>query len=102
MKEVGVNSVYTYGWKLLEELSREIGNDKMADYCLKEYRHFVKGLVSLYDEEKGRYISRYLNGAQYDRAVKNTVQVLFPIMVPDIPQSHRDGIISMLKDVPPS
>ena len=26
MKEVGVNAVYSYGWKTLAQLSRELGN----------------------------------------------------------------------------
>ena len=66
---------------------------------MKQYEHFVKGLTSLYDESKGRYVSRFLNGSKFDIAHKNTVQVLFPIMVPDIPQAHKDGIISMLSSV---
>jgi len=49
MKEVGVNAIYTYGWKILADLSHELGNDKMRDYCNKQYSHFVKGLMSLYD-----------------------------------------------------
>ena len=99
IKEVGVNAIYTYGWKVLADLSGELGNDKMKDYCMKQYEHFVKGLISLYDESKGRYVSRFLNGSKFDIAHKNTVQVLFPIMVPDIPQTHKDGIISMLSSV---
>lgn len=63
MKEVGVNAVYTYGWKILADLSRELGNDNMASYCDKEYRHFLKGLSSLYDTEKQRYVSHYLDGS---------------------------------------
>jgi hypothetical protein len=99
VKEVGVNAIYTYGWKVLADLSGEIGNQKMKDYCMKQYDHFVKGLMTLYDEQEGRYISRFLNGSKFDKARKNTVQVLFPIMVPDIPQAHKDGIISMLSSV---
>jgi hypothetical protein len=49
VKEVGVNAVYTYGWKILADLSHELGNDQMMEYCMKEYRHFVAGLISLYD-----------------------------------------------------
>lgn len=71
----------------------------MRDYCLKEYRHFVAGLITLFDEKENRYISRFLNGSSFDKARKNTVQVLFPILVPDIPQAHKDGIISMLQSV---
>jgi hypothetical protein len=71
----------------------------MSDYCWLEYRRFVKGLTSLYDESKGRYVSRFLNGSKFDIAHKNTVQTLFPILVPDIPQKHKDGIIEMLKSV---
>jgi hypothetical protein len=71
----------------------------MKDYCMKQYEHFVKGLMTLYDEQEGRYISWFLNGSKFDKARKNTVQVLFPIMVPDIPQAHKDGIISMLSSV---
>jgi hypothetical protein len=72
----------------------------MADYCWKEYQNFLKGLVSLWDEEKGRYVSHYLDGSTYKKTQKNTVQSLFPILVPGIPQKHKDSIISMLKDVP--
>lgn len=40
-----------------------------------------------------------MNGSKFDIAKKNTVQVLFPIMVPDIPQKHKDSILDMLKSV---
>ena len=59
----------------------------------------MKGLISLYDEEKERYVSHYLDGAEYKKTKKNTVQSLFPLIVPDIPQKHRDGILAMLRDV---
>jgi hypothetical protein len=42
--------VYTYGWKILADFSRELGMNDTADYCMKEYKHFVKGLTSLYDD----------------------------------------------------
>lgn len=83
---MGVNAVYTYGWKILADLSLEFGNQNMAEYCMKEYRHFLKGLVSLYDSSKKRYVSHYLDGDVYKPTQKNTVQALFPIIVPDIPQ----------------
>lgn len=71
----------------------------MADYCQKEYNHFVKGLISLYDEQLGRYVSHYLDGDQYKPTKKNTVQALFPILIPEIPQKHKEGILQMLKSV---
>lgn len=80
-------------------MSEELGNNDMAEYCWKEYRNFVKGLTSLWDEQKGRYVSYYLDGSTYKKTSKNTVQSLFPILVPDIPQKHKDSIISMLTDV---
>jgi hypothetical protein len=96
---VGVNSVYTYGWKILADLSLESGNERMAEYCLKEYRHFLKGLTSLYDPSKKRYVSHYLDGDVYRPTQKNTVQAMFPIIVPDIPQEHKDSILEMLGSV---
>ncbi len=99
IKEVGVNAIYTYGWKILADLSKELGNQKMAEYCLKHYSHFLKGLTSLYDEEKGRYVSHYLDADEYKPTNKNTVQALFPLIVPDIPQKHKDGIIALLTSV---
>ena len=60
---------------------------------MKEYNHFLKGLTSLYDEQKGRYVSHYLDGSEYKPTKKNTVQALFPILVPDIPQKHKDSIV---------
>jgi len=38
-----------------------------------------------------------LDGDEYKPTKKNTVQALFPIIVPDIPQKHKDSIIEMLK-----
>ena len=96
---MGVNAVYTYGWKILADLSKEMGNDNMAEYCMKEYRHFLKGLTSLYDSSKGHYVSHYLDGDEYKPTRKNTVQVLFPLLVPDIPQEHKDSILAMLQSV---
>ena len=64
----------------------------MAAKCSKNYNHFLKGLLSLYDEEKGRYVSKYLDADEYKTAHKNTVQTLFPLIVPDIPQKHKDNI----------
>ncbi len=76
-----------------------MGNDNMAEYCMKEYRHFLKGLTSLYDSSKGHYVSHYLDGDEYKPTRKNTVQVLFPLLVPDIPQQHKDSILAMLQSV---
>ena len=64
-----------------------------------QYNHFFKGLVSLYDPTLKRYTSEYLDGSVYKRTKANTVQALFPILLTDIPQEHKDSIISMLKDV---
>ena len=71
----------------------------MAEYCLKQYSHFLKGLTSLYDEEKARYVSHYLDADEFKPTKKNTVQALFPLIVPDIPQKHKDSIIAMLTSV---
>lgn len=49
IKEVGVNAVYTYGWKILADLSREWGNQRLFQHCTKQYLHFLQGLLTLYD-----------------------------------------------------
>lgn len=77
----------------MADLSKELGNQEMAEKCTLQYKHFLKGLISLYDEEKGRYFSKYLDADEYKPTKKNTVQVLFPLIVPDIPQRHKDNII---------
>ena len=61
-KEVGVNAIYTYGWKILADLSLAKGDSGLYEHCQKQYKHFLKGLISLYDEEKQRYVSHYLDG----------------------------------------
>ena len=66
---------------------------------MKEYNHFLKGLLSLYDTEHQRYMSRYLDGSEYKQCKKNTVQSLFPIIVPDIPEDHKKSILALLQDV---
>ena len=99
IKEVGVNAIYTYGWYVLAQLSWRLKNKQLEKYCIENYRHFLKGLNTLYDMKKGRYVSKYLDGSQYKTAHKNTVQALFPLIVPDIPDKHRESIITMLKDV---
>ena len=81
VKEVGVNSVYTEGWKIYERLSLELGNNAMADYCRKQYQHFLKGLLSLYDPQLKRYTSEYLYKDEFKRTRANTVQALFPLLV---------------------
>ena len=83
----------------MADLSKELGMTETAEYCMKEYNHFVKGLTSLYDQQKGRYVSHYLDGDTFKPTKKNTVQALFPIIVPGIPQEHKDSILNMLKDV---
>ena len=56
---------------------------------MRNYRHFLKGLNSLYDMGKKRYVSKYLDGSEYKTAEKNTVQSLFPLIVPDIPEKAK-------------
>ena len=99
VKEVGVNAVYTAGWKVHKELALEIGNFKLADYCDKQYNHFLKGLLSFYDPEIKRYTSEYLDVDRFRRTRANTVQGLFPILITDLPQDHKYSILSMLRDV---
>jgi hypothetical protein len=84
VKEVGVNSVYTAGWKIAKTLSLEIGNFKLADYCEKQYQHFLKGLLSFWDPTTKKFTSEYLDGDVYKRTHANTVQGLFPILVTDL------------------
>jgi hypothetical protein len=33
MRDVGVNAIYTHGWKIYARLSRELNNEKLAEYC---------------------------------------------------------------------
>lgn len=95
-----MNAVYTAGWKILADLSFELGNTKMQEYCLKQYHHFTAGLITLFDEKAGHYVSHYLTKDKFMPARANSVQSLFPILVPEIPQSHKDIILSQLIDVP--
>lgn len=43
-------------------------------------------------------MSRYLDGKEFKQCKKNTVQSLFPIIVPDIPEEHKQQIYAFLKD----
>ena len=76
-----------------------MGNFKLADYCDKQYNHFLKGLLSLYDPATKRYNSQYLDVDEFIKSKANTVQGLFPIMITDLPQEQKDSILSMLRDV---
>ena len=44
-------------------------------------------------------MSHYLDGEEYKQCQKNTVQSLFPLIVPDIPEEHKNSILALLKDV---
>lgn len=83
VKEVGVNSVYAYSWKILADLAAEY-NEPLSYYCNEQYKYFVKGVLKLYDSEKHKFVSKYLSGKEFKSARADTVQSLFPILL-DIP-----------------
>lgn len=70
-----------------------MGNLKLADYCDIQYNHFLKGLLSLYDQKNKMFTSEYLDGDAYKRTRANTVQGLFPILITDLPQEHKNSIL---------
>lgn len=65
---------------------------------MKQYLHFVAGVESLFDEEKGRYVSKYRSGKEFKTARADTVQSLFPILLPEIKPSHKKAILDALTD----
>jgi len=54
----------------------------MADYCLKQYQHFFKGVMKLFDAEKQRFVSHYMLKDKFLPTRADTVQSLFPILFP--------------------
>ena len=65
---------------------------------MKQYRHFLSGVEALFDEEKGYYVSKYLDRDMYTKTRAFTVQSLFPILLPEIDTKHKNQIIAALKD----
>ena len=97
VKEVGVNAVYAYSWKILSELAAEY-NEPLSYYCDQQYQYFSKGVMKLYDSDKRKFVSKYLDGKAFKSARADTVQSLFPILL-DLPSDLKTEILAALQDV---
>jgi glycogen debranching enzyme len=97
VQDIAVNCVYASGWGVLGDLAATF-DPSLATRCHKNAAHVESSIMdTLYDENTGHFVTGYKNGKneQCFHPAK-TIQMLFPLLLPDLPVSHRRSIISYL------
>jgi hypothetical protein len=100
MKDIAVNCVYAAGWRILGQLSLELGDTTIAEECQKQYQLTEKAIITkMWNKEQGHYNSLYIDNDGIEKSsIANTVQNLFPLLLSDLPEDHLTVILSHLKD----
>lgn len=95
VKDVGVNSVYAAGWRVLGELATALGNDTLTDYCTAMQARTEAAIIQLlWSAELGQFVSLYRarDGSQQVASVE-AVQTLFPLLLSSLPVALADSIV---------
>jgi len=97
VRDVGINSVYAAGWRVLSELAEIIGDTTTATKCKNMQMTVETAIIQeLWDPNLGRFINQYRDPATGN--VLNTevevVQTLFPILLETLPNNLMDQIVN--------
>ena len=96
VKDVGLNSVYASGWKVLADLARDIDDTETANYCDSQYKISRDAIISkMFVKEQDRFQTLYIDSDGVEKAsIANTVQNLFPLLLHDLPTDNVKKIVS--------
>lgn len=97
VQDIAVNCVYASGWGILGDLATTF-DGYLATKCRAHQAHAERGILdNLFDPDLGHFVTRYQNdrNEQCFYPVK-TIQMLFPLLLSNLPPLHRKVIISYL------
>jgi len=100
VKDVAVNAVYASGWWVLSELALKIGDQDTAKYCKDEYDVSKSAIIKkMYVQDLRRFQTLFVDWDGIEKVSKaNTIQNLFPILLPDLPKSMVEEIVNAIRD----
>lgn len=92
--DVGVNSVYAAGWRVLGELAAPF-DPAMQAHCVSHQARVEKAILEhCYSESLGRFVSLYKDkeGRTQESTVE-TAQTLFPLLLTSLPRDIADRVV---------
>lgn len=100
VKDIGLNSVYASGWRLLSELASFIGDVETATYCESESVKSSEAILSkMYSSEQGQFRSLYVDNDGIEKfSQANTIQNIFPLLLKDLSAEQLDLLLDQIKD----
>lgn len=100
VKDIGLNSVYASGWRVLSELALFIDDSETASYCEKESAKSSQAILSkMYSSEQGHFQSLYVDNDGVEKfSQANTIQNIFPLLLKDLSSEHLDLLVGQIKD----
>ena len=97
VQDIAVNSVYASGWSILGDLASTFSTPLSAT-CQAHAAHATHGILNnLFDPQRGHFVTGYKN-ARNEQCfhAAQTIQMLFPLLLPNLPSSHLQSIVSSL------
>jgi hypothetical protein len=100
VKDIGLNSVYASGWRVLSELALFVDDAETASYCETESTKSSQAILSkMYSTEQGHFQSLYIDNDGVEKfSQANTIQNIFPLLLKDLSSEHLDLLLGQLKD----
>lgn len=99
MKDAALNSVYAAGWGILGALARELGDESAAKVCEKEYAISRDAILTkMWQPALNRFSTLFVDWDGVEKSSKaNTVQNLFPLLLPDLPAEMVRAIVEQIE-----
>lgn len=100
VKDVAVNSVYAAGWRILGDLAAELGDTATQQRCEQQYEVSRSAILrKLWIPAQGHFNTIFVDYDGSEQAsVANTVQNLFPLLLPDLPADKVQLLAAQLAD----
>jgi hypothetical protein len=95
--DVGVNSVYAAGWRVLSELAENIGDTQTSQKCKNMQMEVEAAIIKqLWNPKLGRFINQYRDSATGNILTTEVevVQTLFPILLESLPADILNQILN--------
>jgi hypothetical protein len=100
VKDLALNCVYASGWRILSELALEVGEKELSEDCLRESKISSTAIIQkMFQADQGHYQTLYIDWDGIEKvSVANTIQNLFPLLLTDLPETHKNIILSQIED----
>jgi len=100
VKDLAVNCVYASGWNVLATLADELGDTTTAQHCREQSKITTDAILTkMWIPEQGHFNTLYVDSDGVEKtSIANTVQNLFPLLLPELPSDKKNVILSQLKD----